>query len=119
MKIAINGIHNDGDQSQEFVELKVTESTNLKYYLISDTTYIDETTVSNKLPHTYWFSSIEVAKDDFVRLHTKSGAYKMHANTAKTTTHNVYWGLDVPVWNDTGDKAMLFEVSAWTSKKAK
>jgi hypothetical protein len=119
MKIKINAINNQGDHTQEFVELKVESDTNLKYFLLSDTTYINETTVSNKLPHTYWSSAREVKAGDYVRLHTRSGTSSSNTNTAQTTTYQVYWGLSKAVWNNTGDKAMLFEVSDWTSKKAK
>jgi hypothetical protein len=119
MKIEINTINNQGDHTQEFVELKVSQATNLMNYLLSDTTYVDDTTVSNKLPHTYWFSSTEVKAGDFVRLHTKGGSSSSNTNQAGTTTHQIYWGLSTAVWNNTGDKAILFEISDRTSKKAK
>lgn len=119
MKLKINLIHGQGDFSEEYVELKVEEDADLKYYILTDTTYIDETTVSNKLPHSHWFSSRKVKAGDFVRLHTKSGNSVSNSNKVGTTTYQVYWGLNKAVWNNTGDKAMLFELSNWTSKKAK
>ena len=119
MNITINAINNQGDHTQEFVELKIDKDTNLTHYLLSDTTYVDETTVSNKLPHTYWFSSQAVKAGDYVRLHTRTGTNTANANTAKTSTYQIYWGLNKAIWNNTGDKAMLFEVSDRSSKRAK
>lgn len=51
--------------------------------------------------------NLMVKKGDFVWLYTKAGKYHTHSNDVGTITHNIYWGLDVHVWNNDGDKAYL------------
>lgn len=118
MKMEIVNIHEKGKQDVEYVEIKVLEACDLKYYMVTDTTYSSDTSISNKLRHMYWFSTKQVAKGDYIFLRTGKGTNSSHANKAGTTTHTFYWGLDKAVWNNTGDGAILFEIGTWKAKKA-
>lgn len=118
MSLELVNIHEKGKQGSEYVELKALEACNLKYYIVTDTTYTSETSISNKLRHMYWFTSKDVAKGDYIFLRTGKGTNTSHANKAGTTTHVFYWGLDKPVWNNTGDGGILFTLKTWSAKKA-
>ncbi|HEY0027672.1 MAG TPA: hypothetical protein VGC35_07365 [Allosphingosinicella sp.] len=117
MDLKIHSITNSGNAAEEHVTLEVIADTDLKNYMIADTTYVDDTSISNKLRHTYWFVSKSVKKGDFVRLHTGPGTPSSPNNNAKTKTHHFYWGLGKGVWNDTGDVALLLQVTTWRTKK--
>lgn len=117
MKLKINSLVNKGDQNKERIWFNVVEDCDLKYYLVTDTTYTSENAISNKLRHVYWFSSKSVKAGDYVVLHTKKGQQTETGNDKGTRTHVYYWGLDRAVWNDAGDCAVLFEVKAWMTKK--
>lgn len=118
MKLEIVAIHEKGKRNGEYIELKVSAACNLKYYMVGDTTYTSDTSISNKLRHVYWFAPKDVASGDYVFLYTGKGTNTSHKNNAETTTHVFYWGLDGAVWNDTGDAGILFEINAWNTKKA-
>lgn len=118
MSLQIVKIHEKGTGNKEYVELKVLEACDLVGFIVSDTTYIAENTVSNRLRHMYWFLSQKVAKGDYVFLRTGKGTDTVHANTAGTKTYVRYWGLDSSVWNNTGDTAVLFALKDWSVKKA-
>jgi hypothetical protein len=118
MKLELTKVNNRGDQTKEYVSLRVTADANLEYYLLTDTTYTDDTHISNKLRHLYWFSKTAVKKGDFIWLYTGKGTNTNRGNDTQTTTHIFYWNLAEPVWNDDGDCAVLFEVNTWNSKRA-
>ena len=118
MKLELIKVNNCGDQTKEYVSLEVVADANLEFYLLTDTTYTDDIHISNKLRHLYWFPKTAVKKGDFVWLDTGKGTNISRGNTAQTRTHIFYWNLAEPVWNDDGDCAVLFEVSAWTTKRA-
>ena len=118
MKLEIVKINNRGDQTQEYVTLRVLEDANLEFCLLTDTTYTDDTHISNKLRHLYWFSQKAVKKGDFVWLYTGKGTNTSRGNDSQTTTHIFYWGLSQPIWNNNADCAVLFEVNAWQTRRS-
>lgn len=118
MSLELINIHEKGKQDAEYVELKAKEACNLKYYIVADTTFTSETSISNRLRHIHWFLSKEIAKGDYVFLRTGKGANTTYTNKAGTTTHVIYWGLDKPVWNNDGDAGILFNLNTWSTKKA-
>lgn len=117
MKLKIHSLQNKGNQNEERIWFDVVEDCDLKYYIVSDTTYTSANAISNKLRHIYWFSSKPVKAGDYVVLYTKKGQPTELSNDKGTTTHVFYWGLERAVWNDTGDCAVLFEVTTWMTKK--
>jgi hypothetical protein len=118
MKITIVTIHEKGKQDAEYVELKVLEDCNLMHYMLCDTTFQSESKISNKLRHMHWFAPKAVKKGDFIFLRTGTGTNREFANKAGTTTHEFFWGLKEPIWNNTGDAGVLFELENWETKKA-
>ncbi|KPM94869.1 hypothetical protein AOR10_01935 [Vibrio alginolyticus] len=113
MDLKIVEIKNDGTLNDEYVKLSVVKDCNLVSYLITDTTYVSETTYSNKLRHVYWLPRTDVKKGDTVIVYSGKGK-----RDSKNGIHSFYWGLEKSVWNNKGDAALLFEVNQWKSKKA-
>lgn len=118
MELQVVKIHEQGKQNSEYVELKVLANCDLTYYMITDTTYTSETSVSNKLRNVHWFSPKTVEKGDLIFLRTCKGKNESSENKDGTTTHIIYWGLEKPVWNNTGDAAILFQFKTWKTTKA-
>lgn len=117
MKLKITSVEGKGDLSKETIWLDVLENANLKYYLVSDTTYTGENSISNELRHIYWFRDKDVKEGDYVALHTKDGTNYAVSNARGATTHHIYWDLGRTIWNKDGDCAVLFEVNSWGTKK--
>lgn len=116
MKIKIEKIL-DRTTEKERLWLKVLSDTDLQYYIVFDTTYISQSTISNLQRHAYWFDPKKVSSGDYVVLYTKKGKNSEKENSNGTTTYFVYWDLDHPIWNNEGDCAILFEVGTWETSK--
>ena len=114
MKLKIDKVIDHGTHASERIEFSVVNDCNLHYYLIADTSYTSEDTISNKMRHTYWFNDKKVNAGDKVILYTKKGtASSVTINGGKNTQYTLYWGLDNYVWNNAGDAALLFEINTW------
>lgn len=113
MKIEIVRLLDKGSANNERLWLKVLSSTNLHYFIVFDTTYTSENTISNLQRNAYWFKSKEVRSGDSVVLYTRKGTRSETMNADGSTTHFLFWGLDRTIWNNEGDCAVLFEVATW------
>jgi hypothetical protein len=103
--------------NNERVVLDVLDDDNAHFYLVMDTTYNKNHTISNELRHTYWFFDQKVKKGDVVVLYTKNGTNSSTLNPNGSTTYFYYWNLGKSIWNDDGDGAVLFHISEWTTKR--
>jgi len=119
MDIQILKVVDYGTHDSERVILKALAACNLQYYLLTDTTYTDASHISNKLRHMYWFYNQDVKKEDEIFLYTKTGTSKQEALTNGATRFTYYWGLGNSVWNNTGDAALLFQVTSWDTTKVR
>jgi hypothetical protein len=118
MNIEIMSAVEKGAMGNECIVLKVKNNTdNMGNYLLSDTTYLEDKTVSNELRHIYWFPNKEVAKGDYIVLYTGKGKNKSSMNNENTHTHVLYWNLNITVWNKDGDRAVLFNIKERTFTK--
>lgn len=118
MKLKINRVVDYGTLESERVNLTVVEDCNLNYYILIDTTFSSENTISNKMRHTYWFKPQEVKNGDEVVLYTKAGKTKIEdINGGKNKRYTIYWELGNSVWNNEGDAAVLFEINTWRTTK--
>ncbi len=115
MNLKMAKIVDNGTHSSEKVLIDVLEDTNLKFYLIRDSTYSSEETLSNKWVHTYKFLNQKVKKGDKVILFTKHGKKLTRDLGNGNTEYTYHWGLDNSVWNNDGDVAILYQIKAWDS----
>lgn len=112
--LMVHSVVGKGELAKECVWLHVREDiASLSNYILSDTTYTDDNSVSNELRHIFWFPDVAVQKGDWVALMTKDGTPRVMANKQGTNTHQLYWKLGRTVWNQVGDAAVLFTVSTW------
>ena len=116
MKVKIVHVKDNGDLGNERIIIKILAKIDIGNFILCDTTYNKNGSVSNKLRHTFWFPDKVVNDGDFVAVYTTSGTDYQHENKADTVTHCFYWGLDRTVWNKDGDGAVLFEIAEWTKK---
>ncbi len=115
-KVKIRSIVDHGHQTERIV-LDIIADSDIGEFLVLDTTYNSNGQVSNKVKHPYWFPDKEVQKGDTVVLYTKKGENSSKINTNGTTTHFFYWNLDINIWNNDGDCALLLHVYEWEAHK--
>jgi len=116
--LKVHSVDGKGKLSEECVWLSVSaDIPSLSYFLLCDTTYLDEGHISNELRHMYWFKPKAVKEGDWIRVYTKNGTNTSVVNDKKTTTHIFYWNLGATVWNKDGDAAILFDLTTWKSTK--
>lgn len=115
MKLKIVKILDRASPNQERLWLKVLQDTDMKFFIVFDTTYTAPNAISNIQRHAYWFPSKAVRAGDNVVLYTRKGSNSSQPNPDGTTNHFFYWDSDKTIWNNTGDCAVLFEVSDWVT----
>jgi hypothetical protein len=119
MKLKILSIAGHGDQQHERVHLSVEQKCDLQYYQVADTTYTTPNTISNRVRHVHWFKPREVDAGDQLLLYTGVGDDTKQKMANGRYLHVLYWNLHKPIWNDTGDAAVLFELSSWKTTRTK
>ena len=117
MKIEIIQILDRGVANKERLWLKVLANTNLQYFIVFDTIYTAESTISNLQRHAYWFNAKEVKAGDYVVLYTGSGSPSEQRKEDGSTTHFLFWGLEKTIWNTKEGCAVLFEINSWQTSK--
>ncbi|MCI4449759.1 hypothetical protein [Klebsiella variicola] len=119
MSLTISHVNEHGELDKEYIVLAATGTTNLWYYMISDSTYHGDGTTSNKHRHVFDFDelpAITLHSGDLVLLHTKKGKFSITDLQGDKKAYFVYWGLDETVWNKDGDEAVLIKVANKTKK---
>ncbi|MBH1451731.1 hypothetical protein I5U86_00080 [Stenotrophomonas maltophilia] len=119
MKLKIHSVEGKGEIDKECIWIDVLEPTpDVNHYILCDTTFTAENTVSNELRHMFWLPNLNVKKGDWIKVMTKAGIPASASNNRQTTTHIVYWNLGKTVWNKAGDAAILFHVDDWRTHRA-
>ena len=113
MSLEFRHVRYAGDLEHERVVLKARRRLNLGDYLVADTTYYEDGSVSNQLRHVYWFPNYIVAQDDLVVLYTKKGKEFFRMSGEGPRSHFLYWGLDRSIWNQDADGAVVIEIRDW------
>ena len=117
MDLEIDKVHGHGDAAQEWVRLRASADCDVGRYIVVDSTYNANGTISNKLRHSYWFPDKDIKKGDYVGLITGKGVSSTGKMNDGTPLHRFYWGLATPVWNDSGDAITLIHAAGWTFQK--
>lgn len=115
MDLRITRIQTEGDQDREYVYMRVVRDCDVGECLVADTIYGGDR-VSNDLRHVFWFPDKRVRAGDAVVLRTGRGVDATSELRTGGTLHRFYWNLDMPVWNDRIDAAVLIKVERWTFK---
>ncbi|MFC5551766.1 hypothetical protein [Massilia aerilata] len=98
----------DPGTENERVMMRAVDDLDLGNYIVTDTTYNQDGTVSNKVRHVYEFAPKNIKKGDYVVLRSKAGKYKLGTlDDNVTPLHYLYWGLNYTIWNEDGDNAWL------------
>lgn len=98
----------DPGTSNERVFIRALQDVDLGDYIVTDTTYRQNGTVSNKARHVYEFARKIVKAGEYVALHSAAGTYKVDkTNDSGIPLHRFYWGLNYRIWNKDGDTAWL------------
>lgn len=117
MNIEIKYVKDAGNKAKERIILKARADLDIGNYILFDTTYFDNGSVSNKIRHSIWFPDTKIGINDLVIVYTKIGEYSFVKNKNNTKSHFFYMGLDTPIWNQDGDCAVIVEVNEWLAKK--
>lgn len=115
MRLAIQGIQARGLPNKEMVHLRVWEDTDLQYYVLMDTTYVNPGNISNLVRHSFWFTAYWVRRGDHVFVFTGNGQPNSFKNQDGSTSHVFYWGLNRTIWNNLNDCAIIFELAGWVT----
>lgn len=118
MKVKIKGVVGGNNHDNETLVLDVIEDTDMEQYIVMDSTYNPDRTVSNRFRHVYWFPPKKVKEGDIVVLFTKRGEDFTDSESNKTI-HFFHWNVDTCIWNNDGDCAVLLHCDDGTSKKVK
>ena len=113
MDIEIVGVFNPGEDN-EYIRLRVRRECNLIKFLIYDTTFDQDGSVSNKLPHVFRFPDVQVIPEvtPLIRLYTRRN-YQIQEWMDPSQINNLIlsWRLNETIWNTEGDKATIVEIS--------
>ena len=118
MKVKIRGVVDGKSLNDEMLVIDIIEDTDMGQYLVMDSTYQSDRTVSNKFRHIYWFPTQKVKKKDVVVLYTKHG----NDSIAKKEDFNIYffyWNVGNCVWNNDGDCTVLLHCDELIHKSIK
>ncbi len=119
MNLSITSVHGHGNHAAEYVQLTALGNCDAAYYMVADTTYTNDGHISSKVRHTHWFAHLQLAKCDTIYLYTRRGSNSSSKRQDGTTVHHVFWGLDKAVWNNSGDGALLFQITTWKTTRVK
>jgi hypothetical protein len=113
MKLEIIKIFERGIAQKERLSLRVLNETDLSFYVIIDTVYLSENSISSSQKHAYWFNPKKVKTGDYIVLYTGNGTPSESKNADGTTNYFLYWGLNNTIWNNKGDCAVVMEINTW------
>lgn len=118
MKLKIRGVYGENLEEERIIVDVLEDINDLGHYILFDTTYDDKGKKSNKHRHSYFFPNGSVKKNEVIMIYTKSGKDILSPNpsTKGTKLYYIYWGLDICVWNNDKDKALLVHVDDYTGK---
>jgi len=118
MNVKIRATRDNGIRKKERLVLEVLRDDDIGYYVVFDTTFTGDGSVSNKVRHSYWFPDKKVRSGDTIVLYTKLGIQSEKQRKDGSTSHFFYWGLDKTIWNKEGDCAVLLRIEDWRTKGA-
>lgn len=119
MSLKIKYVKDAGVIKDERIVLQAVRDCEIGIYLLFDTTYISEDSISNKLQHCFWFPDRSVQAGATIVVYSRSGNNSEKENQNGSQSYFYYWGLDRTLWNKDGDCAVLVEAKDWSFKRVK
>jgi hypothetical protein len=113
MNIKVVRIVDRGVPNKERLHLSVRAATNLNFYAVFHTDYIDSSTIESTPKHAYWFGDHHVKVGDYVILYTNAGKDVVQVRKDGGTNHFFHWGLEQVIFADNGECAVLLELANW------
>ena len=113
MKLQIVRIAERGLPNKERLHLSVLQETNLSYYVVLLSRYINQNAVANGNLAAFWFPNQHVKPGDQIVLCSGSGTYTARSGPDGSTVHFFYWGQSKTVWNNPSDCAVVIEAGDW------
>lgn len=110
MELKLLSVTAQGDAAKEYLTLRALEDCNLKNYMIFDSTFNSDGAPSNKHRHVFVFPNWAVEKGDYIFLRTRPGSHGKFTTSNGFPAHGFHWGLNSPVWNETGDTVHLIKI---------
>lgn len=119
MDLKIRGVL-DSKTDNERLVLEVVKDCNIGRYMVIDTTFNEDGSVSNLHRHVFFFPFKEAKRGELIFLFSKTGnLINGLTRDTKEYYHAYYWNLDVHVWNNDGDEAYLIQYLDFEKKKVK
>lgn len=117
MELAIIKVENESTPDKEYIYMEVLEKTNLKYYIIWDSTYDINEELTNQNQLFFKFPAYEVAKGDRVALYTSLKLPRKEKSNDDGTIHRFNWNLKECIWNNGKDKVHLLKIAELRTKQ--
>lgn len=114
MELEIVSIDNGANGDDECVAMMALKDCELGDYMICDSTYFEDHSISNMSRHTYFFVPWKVKAGHHVVLWTGSDGVDDKPKTIEhdgAVIHHFFWGLNEQIWNNDGDCALLVKIS--------
>ena len=117
MNLHIRRVVDGGDIQKERISLYAEAALDIGKFLIFQSKYVDESSVSGEINYPFWLPDLQVDAGDLVVIYTKKGAARSRPNSDGSKTHFIYRNLDAPIWTDREECAVLVEMTEWAFKK--
>lgn len=115
MDLKIRGFFGQ-NTNDERVTLDVLNDCNIKNYVVMDTTYNSDGTISNRWRHALQLPDLMVKQGDQIKIYTRNGNNRtVRAKSNLCDIHFVFWGLDGHIWNKEGDIAYLYQMADFST----
>lgn len=119
MTLSIRAVRDKGIPEKERLVLAADAQEDIGKYVLFNTTYEDDDSVSSEVRHSFWLPDYKVNAGDLVVVYTKESTVrtKEKINDDKTKTVFIYWGVGGTVWDAGRDCAVLLKIDEWSFKR--
>lgn len=108
-----------GTIDDERVLIEILEDCNMMNFLLFNRGAYEKEFTDNTPRHIYLFGSLEVHAGDYVSIYTRkkrTNDDNSFTNRRRTTTYQLFWGIDDILWSDQNSAAYLIHYDDWMKK---
>ncbi|MDY4374014.1 hypothetical protein [Pectobacterium carotovorum] len=113
MKFKINWLKEPGNIEKERVVIEILEDGNAGDLIVTSTVQQGENEISSKIKNPYWIPDQDVEKGDLIIIYTKKGRKSNRTNSDNSSSYFFYIGMDEPLYNESNETAVVFDISDW------